>query len=159
MAHTANPASTPDAESSEDPETARSRRPEESTVEAAVETMQLLGEVTRLRLLRALCDGELDVRTLARVVGADRSRVSQHLAKLRRVGLVDRRKDGSRSFYRLRDPSLRMLVLAVLWYAGRHNGVTRCEGEPGPSWPSLGKIQSRRPPTADHDTGRQVDSA
>jgi DNA-binding transcriptional ArsR family regulator len=132
MAHTDRPAPAADSVPSNNSAAARRRGRDEATVETAAETMRLLGDPTRLRLLRALCDDELDVTSLAQVVGADRGRVSQHLTKLRRVGLVDRRKDASRAFYRLRDPRLRTLIVAAFRYASRHNGITPWRGQPEP---------------------------
>jgi ArsR family transcriptional regulator len=41
---------------------------------------------------------------LVELVGADQSTVSKHLALLKQAGLVDDRKEGTKSFYRLARP-------------------------------------------------------
>ena len=67
----------------------------------------LLGDPTRLRLLRALHDhGELSVGKLAAVSGVARVNVSQHLNRLALAGLVARRREGTTIHYRVADPSL-----------------------------------------------------
>lgn len=56
---------------------------------------------TRLRLLHLLVTGELCVCDLVDVIGAPQPKVSRHLAYLRKAGLVQVRKDGLWSYYRL----------------------------------------------------------
>ena len=70
----------------------------------------LLGDPTRLRLLRALHEGgELSVGKLAAVSGIARVNVSQHLNRLALAGLVSRRREGTTVHYRVSDPSLNAL--------------------------------------------------
>jgi ArsR family transcriptional regulator len=61
---------------------------------------RLLGDATRLRVLRLLQDEELTVGELAAALGQGQSTVSGHLARLREAGLVQDRRDGTRSYYR-----------------------------------------------------------
>ena len=56
---------------------------------------------TRLRLLHLLVGGELCVCDLVDVIGAPQPKVSRHLAYLRKAKLVQVRKDGLWSYYRL----------------------------------------------------------
>ena len=56
---------------------------------------------TRLRILNLLRGGELCVCDLIEVLGVPQAKVSRHLAYLRRAGLVQARKDGLWSYYRL----------------------------------------------------------
>ena len=56
---------------------------------------------SRLMVLCHLVDGELTVGTLAERVGLNQSPLSQHLAKLRALGLVKTRRDGQSIHYRL----------------------------------------------------------
>ncbi|GAB2792236.1 hypothetical protein GCM10027073_25600 [Streptomyces chlorus] len=86
------------------------RTPGDEQFALAAELLALLGDRTRLTLLHALTGGEADVSTLTEVCGAARPAVSQHLARLRLAGLVDRRKEGRRVIYSLRDGHLRRLV-------------------------------------------------
>lgn len=59
---------------------------------------------SRLLLLETLLEGERCVCDLQRLVGADLSTVSKHLALLRDAGLVEDRREGLKVFYRLRVP-------------------------------------------------------
>jgi len=68
-------------------------------------TLKLLSDPTRLRLLVLLGAEELAVQELVAVTGLAQSRVSNHLSLLRRAGLVRDRRDGSWSFYSLVEPT------------------------------------------------------
>lgn len=57
---------------------------------------------TRLRMMLEIADAERTVNEIAEAVGMNQSPVSQHLAKLRTAGLVDWRRDGVNTYYRLR---------------------------------------------------------
>ena len=75
-----------------------------------------LADETRLRILNLLNEGELCVCDLMRVLKEPQSKVSRHLAYLRRSGLVQGRKDGLWMHYRLSKPTTRiygMLLKAV----------------------------------------------
>ncbi|PTL74525.1 hypothetical protein C1I63_00475 [Rathayibacter caricis DSM 15933] len=66
--------------------------------------------ITRVRIIRALRDGERSVTELAGLVDKAPTAVSQHLAKLRLAHMVTTRHDGTRVFYRLVDEHARRLV-------------------------------------------------
>lgn len=57
----------------------------------------------RIELLELLCQGERSVDALARVTGMTVTNVSQHLQELSAARLVDRRRDGTRIYYRAAD--------------------------------------------------------
>ena len=57
----------------------------------------------RLKVLDLLRDGEQCVCRLAPEVGVTETNLSQLLAVLRRVGVVECRRDGHQIFYRVRD--------------------------------------------------------
>ena len=65
-------------------------------VAAAVQSFALLADPTRVRMLWALRDGELDVPSLAAVAGCRPTVASQHLSKLRFAGLVEGNRRGQR---------------------------------------------------------------
>jgi DNA-binding transcriptional ArsR family regulator len=92
--------------------------PSGERVAAAVETLKLLADPTRLRILWALLHGEHSVGPLAEHVGAPAPAVSQHLAKLRLARLVKTRRDGNRIFYLADDDHVRRLVGEALFHAG-----------------------------------------
>lgn len=97
----------------------RVQQPEtDDQLELAAEILGHLAHPTRLQLLRLLAAGEQDVTTLAGQVSASRSSVSQHLGRLRLVGLVDIRRDGRRVLYRIASDHLGGLVEEAYQFAG-----------------------------------------
>jgi len=68
--------------------------------EARAAVAKALAHPTRLLLLDALAEGELCVCELNRLVPADQSTVSKHLAILKQAGLVAERREGPKIFYR-----------------------------------------------------------
>ena len=65
------------------------------------ETLRLLADPTRSRMLHLLHRGELAVGELQEILGLPQSRISTHLALLRKARLVNDRRDGKKSFYSL----------------------------------------------------------
>ncbi|HVY32485.1 MAG TPA: metalloregulator ArsR/SmtB family transcription factor [Polyangiaceae bacterium] len=84
-----------------------------------VETLNLLGDESRLRLCALLRDRELCVTDLVRVTGISQSRVSTHLGRLREAGFVRDRRQGQQSFYGLSLEALPATARAVLEQATR----------------------------------------
>src|ERR1700728_3756886 len=62
---------------------------------------QTLHDPTRLRILALLEEEELSVAELQEILHLGQSRISTHLAHLQRVGLVDARREGKRTYYSL----------------------------------------------------------
>src|SRR5271156_3879192 len=62
---------------------------------------QTLNDPTRLRILALLEEEELSVAELQEILHLGQSRISTHLAHLRRVGLVQPRREGKRTYYSL----------------------------------------------------------
>jgi len=79
-----------------------------------VETFNLLGDESRLRLCALLRDRELCVSDLVQVTGISQSRVSTHLGRLREAGVVHDRRQGAQSFYTLAYAALPEAVQALL---------------------------------------------
>jgi ArsR family transcriptional regulator len=63
--------------------------------------LKLLGDETRLRLLRLVAREALNVSELTSVLGVAQSGVSRHLALLREAGLVAEQRSGVFAWYRL----------------------------------------------------------
>jgi DNA-binding transcriptional ArsR family regulator len=63
-----------------------------------------LGHPARVRILELLRDGEHTVGALQEALDLDSGGTSQHLAALRRIGLVESRREGTSVFYRAADP-------------------------------------------------------
>ena len=75
-----------------------------------------IADPTRRRLLDLLGTGERPVNALATPFRMSRPAISQHLRILRRVGLVDVRKDGRERRYRVRGERLREVFDWVAHY-------------------------------------------
>jgi DNA-binding transcriptional ArsR family regulator len=74
---------------------------------------RVLGNPARVRILQLLRDGERSVGALQEALELDSSAVSQHLAALRRQGLVASRRERTSVYYRVSDPrTLQLLELA-----------------------------------------------
>ncbi len=69
-----------------------------------------LGHPARVRILELLRDGEHSVGALQEALGLDSGGTSQHLAALRRVGVVESRREGTSVFYRAADPQVFALL-------------------------------------------------
>ncbi len=59
-----------------------------------------LSDPTRLRLLNLLAGGEICVCDLHDTLGVEQPKVSRHLARMKRAGLVDTRREGKWMHYR-----------------------------------------------------------
>jgi len=66
--------------------------------------IRLLGDPARIRLLRLLAKEELSVVELQEILGMGQSRISMQLSQLKQAGLVNVRKSGQKSLYRLSPP-------------------------------------------------------
>lgn len=79
----------------------------DSLLDEAARRFSLLGDPTRLRLLRTLQErGEISVGELAADTGVSRENVSQHLARLAAAGIVSRRRAGTSVYYRIAEETL-----------------------------------------------------
>ena len=71
--------------------------------EAKANLFRVLGHPARVRTLELLRDGERSVGALQAELELDSSGTSQHLAALRRLGLVTSRRQGTSVFYSIVD--------------------------------------------------------
>lgn len=70
--------------------------------EARARIAKALAHPSRLLILDALAEKEACVCELTELVGADQSTVSKHLAVLKQAGIIEDRKEGVMTFYRLK---------------------------------------------------------
>jgi len=68
---------------------------------AALKSLRALSDPTRLRLVALLEREELSVNELQEVTRLGQSRISTHLGQLQDAGLVQSRREGKRTFYRI----------------------------------------------------------
>lgn len=81
--------------------------------EAAADLFSLLSTPTRLRIVCALCHGELNVGELLARLGLSQPNISQHLGILYRGGVLGRRRVGAQAFYRIASSRVLLLCAAV----------------------------------------------
>lgn len=67
--------------------------------------LKALSNEKRLTIMCALSKGEKSVGELEEIVGLSQSALSQHLARLRRDGLVKTRREAQTIFYSADDPA------------------------------------------------------
>jgi len=80
--------------------------------EVKANLFRVLGHPARVRILEILRDGERSVGALQLELGLDSGGTSQHLAALRRIGLVQSRREGTSVFYRVDDERVFDLLAA-----------------------------------------------
>lgn len=68
--------------------------------------LRALASPQRLRIIHLLGSGPCEVNELVRDLGLNQAAVSQHLAAMRGVGLVEAVRDGRTVQYRLTDPEI-----------------------------------------------------
>jgi len=66
---------------------------------STINLLRLLADPTRLRLLLLLEEEELSVAELQEIMGMGQSRISSHLAQLKRAGVVGDRRSGKNVYY------------------------------------------------------------
>jgi ArsR family transcriptional regulator len=79
----------------------------------AAEIIKLLGHPERLKLVEVLEAGEHTVGELAELCGLEQAICSQHLGRLRRMGVVAARKEGLHVRYRLIEPKVPMILECI----------------------------------------------
>jgi ArsR family transcriptional regulator len=87
---------------------------------STLNSLRILADPTRARLLHLLETGELTVAEIQSVLGMGQSRISTHLSQLKRAGLVQDRRVGKNSFYSwaahggIPQPELKRLLQLVI---------------------------------------------
>ena len=78
----------------------------EPLAELIAKRFRILAEPARIRLLDRLRGGEASVQELTESLGTTQQNVSKHLGILAGAGIVERRKEGNLSLYRIADESV-----------------------------------------------------
>ncbi|MCL3861930.1 metalloregulator ArsR/SmtB family transcription factor [Actinotalea sp. K2] len=106
--------------------------------EIKAELFKALGHPLRVRVLELLIPGERAVSDLLEATGLEASHLSQHLAVLRRTGLVVARREGNAVHYRHAHPGVadlltaaRTVLLSTL--AGTRDALADLEENPLPA--------------------------
>ncbi len=67
------------------------------------ELFRAFSDTSRVRIISALMDGEMNISALAEVVGISESAVSHHMRGLRQMRMVQSRREGKEVYYRIDD--------------------------------------------------------
>ena len=87
--------------------------PKRALFEQFADLAKTLGHSHRLELLEQLAQGERSVEALAAKVGLSVANASQHLHRMRGVGIVAARREGKRVYYRVADDGVLDLVASL----------------------------------------------
>jgi ArsR family transcriptional regulator len=79
---------------------------EKKLYELHAEMCKTLAHAKRIEIIYFLQEREHHVDELAEKMGASKANVSQHLALLREKGVVERRKEGLKAYYKINNPKL-----------------------------------------------------
>lgn len=82
----------------------------ESNIGAATAVLKALSNERRLMIVCILYMGEKSVGALEEMVGLSQSALSQHLARLRRDGLVQTRRDAQTIYYSLKSGEIEKIL-------------------------------------------------
>lgn len=85
-----------------------------------IQRLRALADEVRVRILLRLKKGESNVTSLVEHLGVAQTSVSKHLAVLRQAGLVTLRREGTQSFYSIRDESVFQVLQIVSDGVRRH---------------------------------------
>ncbi|PSQ08132.1 ArsR family transcriptional regulator [Halobacteriales archaeon QS_6_71_20] len=83
---------------------------DDTTVDATRAIFGALSNEHRIRILEALRDGELCACEIQAVLDAPQSTVGSHLRELRDAGLVNTRRQGKWTYYRIGDTAVLQLL-------------------------------------------------
>jgi DNA-binding transcriptional ArsR family regulator len=84
-----------------------------AALEHVAEYFRALSEPMRLRILNALCAGELSVGEIAQQMESSAANISRHLSQMARHGLIARSTRGNSVYYGIADPTVHALCELV----------------------------------------------
>lgn len=85
----------------------------EEQSEKASSLLKALANEKRLMIVCILSKGEKNVGDLEQFIGLSQSALSQHLARLRRDGIVDTRREAQTIYYSIKDPAVPKLLACL----------------------------------------------
>src|SRR5512147_2333894 len=85
---------------------------------STLKSLRALSDPTRLRIVALLEKDELSVNELQEITRMGQSRISTHLGLLQESGLVQSRREGKRSFYKL-SPAANSAAAEMIGFAIR----------------------------------------
>lgn len=79
---------------------------DEHTAAHVAELFRAFSDTSRVRILFAIIEQEINISALAELVGVTESAVSHHMRGLRQMRLVNSRRDGKEVYYSVDDPHI-----------------------------------------------------
>ncbi|MEO6652606.1 MAG: metalloregulator ArsR/SmtB family transcription factor [Ilumatobacteraceae bacterium] len=111
--------------------------------DAMLDVLRAVGEETRLRIVLLLQHGELTVTDFTEILGQSQPRTSRHLKLLADAGVVDKHREGTRSFFELTSAGpIGALVADVTANTDPHDPIGAADLD------RLEQVRSRRAATA-----------
>ncbi|MCJ7662372.1 MAG: metalloregulator ArsR/SmtB family transcription factor [Anaerolineales bacterium] len=75
------------------------------------ELFSVFGDTSRVRIIAALIENQLNVSKLAELIEISESAISHHLRHLRQMGIVVSKRNGKEVYYRIEDEHIKALFL------------------------------------------------
>lgn len=82
----------------------------EKNIKPVAVLLKALSNEKRLIIICALCDQEKSVGELETIVGLSQSALSQHLARLRRDGIVSTRREAQTIYYSIKSKEIECVL-------------------------------------------------
>jgi ArsR family transcriptional regulator len=79
---------------------------DEHTAVQVAELFRAFSDTSRVRILSAIIEKEVNISALAELVGVTKSAVSHHMRGLRQMRLVKSRREGKEVYYSVDDPHI-----------------------------------------------------
>ena len=89
---------------------------DEHTAAHVAELFRAFSDTSRVRILHAILEKEMNISALAELVGVSESAVSHHMRGLRQLRIVRARRDGKEVYYSIIDSH----IVALLQQGIRH---------------------------------------
>ncbi len=89
---------------------------DEHTAAHVAELFRSFSDTSRVRILSAIVEQEINISALAEMVGVTESAVSHHMRGLRQMRLVKSRREGKEVYYSVDDPH----IIALFQQGLRH---------------------------------------
>ena len=86
---------------------------EPEKIAAAAEALKAIANDRRLHILCVLLEGKMNVSELQEETGISQSNLSQHLAKMRTLGVLTCEREGKQAYYSIAHPAYRNIIQAL----------------------------------------------
>ncbi len=85
----------------------------DSDLKVMTEKFKMLSKHSRLKIIRALFDGEKNVTEIINETGLMQANVSKQLKLLQNAGIVQCRPEGLMRYYKISDPTIKNICAAI----------------------------------------------